>query len=108
MLSESRTIKSVSVKNGDTVKKGDVLFLLEDAESSELKEAQASLEDLQSQLKKAQLTATPDYSVQEIEIANAEEDLQKARQTRPRSPKNSRRSQTPCWPSRRRSARSMS
>ena len=82
VLSESRTIKSVSVKNGDTVKKGDVLFLLEDAESSELKEAQASLEDLQSQLKKAQLTATPDYSAQEIEIANAEEDLQKARQNK--------------------------
>ena len=29
VLSESRTIKSVSVKNGDTVKKGDVLCIIE-------------------------------------------------------------------------------
>lgn len=79
MISESRTIESVKTKNGDEVKKGDVLFVLEDAESQELKDAQTALEDLQGQLRKAQITAFPDYSAQEIEIANAEEDLSDAK-----------------------------
>lgn len=43
-ISETRTISSVLVKTGDKVEKGDPLFLLEDKESKELKEAQAALD----------------------------------------------------------------
>lgn len=43
-ISETRTIASVLVKNGDKVEKGDILFLLEDMESKELTDAQAALD----------------------------------------------------------------
>ena len=41
-ITESRKVTSVAVKEGDTVQKGDVLFLLEDTESEELKAARKS------------------------------------------------------------------
>ena len=42
-LTQSRVIQSVAVKNGDKVEKDQVLFYLEDAESEELKTAEAEL-----------------------------------------------------------------
>lgn len=45
-VSETRKIASVAVKVGDTVKKGDVIYSLEDQESSELTDAQSKLDDL--------------------------------------------------------------
>lgn len=45
-VKESRVIKNVTVKNGDIVEKGAVLFELEDSESTELKEAEAALSQL--------------------------------------------------------------
>ena len=45
-VSETRKIASVAVKVGDTVKKGDVIYSLEDQESSELTDAQTKLDDL--------------------------------------------------------------
>lgn len=46
VISESRKIESVNVKNGDVVEKDSVLFYLEDVESDELKTAEKELEDL--------------------------------------------------------------
>lgn len=43
-INETRTISSVLVKTGDKVEKGAPLFLLEDKESKELKDAQAALD----------------------------------------------------------------
>ncbi len=43
-ISETRTISSVLVKNGDKVEKGDALLLLEDKESKELTDAQTALD----------------------------------------------------------------
>ena len=45
-IEESRVISSVAVKVGDEVKKGDVLFYLEDEESTELLEAEKELNTL--------------------------------------------------------------
>ncbi len=45
-IKESRVISSVAVKQGDVVEKDQVLYYLEDAESEELKKAEAELEDL--------------------------------------------------------------
>lgn len=45
-ISESRVISGVAVKAGDEVKKGDVLFHLEDEESTELTDAQKELNSL--------------------------------------------------------------
>ncbi len=49
IASETRTVSSVKVKVGDTVKKDDVLLALEDCESDELIQARADLADLQLQ-----------------------------------------------------------
>lgn len=46
IVKESRVISSVAVKQGDVVEKDQVLYYLEDAESEELKKAEAELEDL--------------------------------------------------------------
>ena len=40
----SKTILSVAVRNGDHVEKGDVLFYLEEGDSTELKQAQKTLD----------------------------------------------------------------
>lgn len=45
-IEESRVISSVAVKVGDEVKKGDILFYLEDQESTELLEAEKELNTL--------------------------------------------------------------
>lgn len=45
-IDESRVISSVAVKEGDEVKKGDILFYLEDEESTELLEAEKELNSL--------------------------------------------------------------
>lgn len=45
-ISESRVISGVAVKVGDEVKKGDVLFYLEDEESTELLDAEKELNSL--------------------------------------------------------------
>jgi multidrug efflux pump subunit AcrA (membrane-fusion protein) len=46
MVKDSRKIASVAVKEGDEVKKDQVLFYLEDSESEELEKAEKDLEDL--------------------------------------------------------------
>ena len=54
-ISETRTIASVLVKNGDKVEKGDILFLLEDKESKELTDAQKALDDARLKFELAML-----------------------------------------------------
>ena len=82
-ISETRTIKSVNVKSGSTVKAGQSLFTLEDTESDELKEAQDSLDTMELEYQKALLNdVLPDYTSNNLSIQNAREDLQKAIQQR--------------------------
>ncbi|MBA4688140.1 MAG: HlyD family efflux transporter periplasmic adaptor subunit [Candidatus Galacturonibacter soehngenii] len=52
-IKESRVIKAVAVKKGDTVEKGAVLFELEDSDSTELKDAEATLSQLVLDYQKA-------------------------------------------------------
>lgn len=47
MVTDSRVISSVAVKQGDVVEKDQVLYYLEDKESDELKQAQTELADLE-------------------------------------------------------------
>lgn len=78
-ISETRTVKSVNVKNGSTVTVGQSLFTLEDTESDELKEAQDSLDTMELEYQKALLNdVLPDYTADNLSIQNAREDLQKA------------------------------
>lgn len=50
---QSRKIESVAVRVGDIVEKGDVLYVLEEGESSELKEAESALKKLEAEYEKA-------------------------------------------------------
>ncbi len=59
-IKESRTIESVRVRKGDSVEKGDVLFLLKDEDSSELEAAKSELETARLEY---------DNAVKQIEIA---------------------------------------
>lgn len=43
-INETRTVESVNVRAGDTVQKGDILFVLADKESDELKAAEEALD----------------------------------------------------------------
>jgi multidrug resistance efflux pump len=55
-VKQTRTVASVEVKVGDSVEKGDVLLLLEDEDSDELKAAKAALESAQDEYDKELLS----------------------------------------------------
>lgn len=63
VIKSGRVIESVKVKVGDQVEKDQVLFLLEESESTELTEAQKLLDELTLAYEKALLGETVDNSV---------------------------------------------
>ena len=75
-IDETRVIASVDVSVGDTVEKGQTIITLEDGESSELEEAQKTLDSLKLEYEKALLATAEDYSLDNLSIANKEEDLE--------------------------------
>lgn len=74
---QSREIKSVAVKAGQEIKAGDILFELEDSDSTELTEAQNTLDSLELEYEKALLSfsARSGYETEYLEISNAEKEL---------------------------------
>lgn len=75
----SRTVASVSVKAGDEVRAGQVLFTLEADKGGEtVQAAREALQNAELAYQKALLTAVPDYAAENQEIANARADLQTA------------------------------
>ncbi len=86
-IDETRTIASVEVKEGDEVKKGDTLYVLEDKDSKELDDAKKALDterqtldDLKLDYDKAMLKTGVDYSKEELDIANQEDDIKLAKE----------------------------
>lgn len=70
-INESRVISSVAVKKGDEVKKGDVLFYLEDKESTELADAQKELNTLMLTYQIAVITESLEVgTVKKVEADN--------------------------------------
>ena len=63
IIEENRTIKSVVVKNGDVVQKGQVLFYLEEGENSELKNLETQVEQAEIAYKQALLADDVSQSV---------------------------------------------
>jgi hypothetical protein len=61
----SRKVAGVAVRNGDHVEKGDVLYLLQEGDSAELKAAQKQLDQMLNAYKQSVLNANVD-----LEIAN--------------------------------------
>lgn len=77
-LEGNRIVDSISVKAGQTVAEGDVLFTVGSKESPELIEAQSALEAMQLEYDKMLLNVSADYSAEEQAIKNAREDLKAA------------------------------
>ena len=86
-IADSRVISSVEVKAGDTVEKGQVLFKLEEGDSTELEEAENKLETEQVNLSAAEteyekmlLDSGTGNSLVMLEIRNLEEDIAEAKE----------------------------
>lgn len=67
-ISQTRKIRSVLVKVGDRVNAGDVLFMLEPADSEELKTAQKTLSDLELAYQKSLIEAGNASSTENREV----------------------------------------
>jgi len=82
-LRETREIEEVWITVGDTIEAGEILFILDDSEGTELKEAQAMLDDLELQYQEALLSAdSSNYSAEKSNIAQLEQDLADAKRER--------------------------
>ena len=80
-IDSTREIKSVLVKKGDHIEAGQAIFMLDEADSEELKAAKEQLENLQYDYSAKLIQTLPaDYAQTNKEIANMREDLEKAKQ----------------------------
>lgn len=81
VLKQTRKVETVYVKVGDTVQAGDVLFLLSDTDSSELKQAVDKLESLRLSYQRMLLNLTQaDYARENREIQKTRAALDKAKE----------------------------
>jgi len=80
IIDESRIIKSVEVRQGDTVEVGQVLFTLEDSENEDLYNAKQQLSTLTVQYKRAQLAAGGDYSAENDAIEAKKQEIADAKE----------------------------
>ena len=78
IINQTREVRSVCVKVGDTVEQGDLLFVLGDVESQELKDAQEQLQTLNINYQKQLLNLSKEYATEDRSIQALQEDLQKA------------------------------
>jgi len=77
---QTRTIKAVMVREGQSVEAGDVLFVMGEGSSEELKAAQDTLASMQKSYQSSAITAPVyDYTEQENAIAKAEKTLEEAK-----------------------------
>ncbi len=79
VLEQTRKVESVYVHVGDIVNTGDVLFLLSNADSEELKQAQKALDSMRLAYEKSLLSMDDaDYAQENRNIQKAKEALAKA------------------------------
>lgn len=69
------TIDAIKVKTGQEIKKGDILFTINNEENTELKEAETLLKSMELEYQKMLLTIPKDYATENQAIKNAQEDL---------------------------------
>lgn len=78
MLDQTREIHSVCIKVGDKVEQGDLLFVLADVESEELKAAQEALDKARISYQEKVLSYSKDYALDNQTVKTIREDLEKA------------------------------
>jgi len=78
-LAQTRTVESVKVKVGDEVQEGDVLFILSEGDSEQLKQAEDALYSANLAYQRALINATDlDYAKEDRDIQLAREALEAA------------------------------
>lgn len=83
VLSETRKVEEVLISTGDTVAAGDPLFVLDESESTEMKEAQSTLDGLRRTYQQSILSADlTDYTAEKNAITRAEKALADAKNER--------------------------
>lgn len=78
VINQTREIRSVCVKVGDTVEQGDLLFVLGDVESQELRDTQEQLQNLNIDYQKQLLNLSKEYAQNDRSVQIIREDLEKA------------------------------
>lgn len=78
ILNQTREVRSVCVKVGDSVKQGDLLFVLGDIESQELRDAEEQLSTLKINYQKQVLELAKTYAQNDRSVQVIQEDLEKA------------------------------
>lgn len=82
ILPQTREVRSINVQVGDIVSEGDVLFILGDQESSELKAAQEQLDTLELQYQQQLLTLSREQAGEDRTVQVLREELQEAQARR--------------------------
>ena len=77
-IKQTREVRSVCVKVGDKVETGDLLFVLGDMESQELKTAQEALRSAQISYEKRRLELLKGYASDDQDVKLLREDLEDA------------------------------
>jgi len=77
-IPQTKKVRSVLVKTGDTVSAGDVLFRLEPADSAELQEAQKQLEDMELAYQKRMIERGNSDSMESREVEKLQETYEEA------------------------------
>lgn len=77
-LKQTREVRSVCVKVGDKVEEGDLLFVLGDLESEELRAAQEALDKARIDYQKQVLELSKGYASDDLNLKTIREDLEKA------------------------------
>jgi len=77
-ISQTREVRSVCVKVGDKVETGDLLFVLGDVESQELKTAQEALDNARISYQKRVLELSKTYATEDQNVKILREDLEEA------------------------------
>ncbi len=79
-LKQTRTVHSICVKVGDAVEQGDLLFVLEDGDSEELKAAQDQLAVAQINYQKQLLNLSKEYESEDRNVAQLKKELERAKE----------------------------
>ena len=77
-LKQTREVRSVCVKVGDSVVEGTLLFVLGDVESEELRTAQEALENARISYQRKVLELSKSYSDNDLTVKSLREDLERA------------------------------